>query len=1428
MKTKRIWKLGLSLIIAVAFILPTGAMADTGGQGASDGQIINEMKIIENPGQTREEIRVESPLQEQEVCIVDINLLPKMPVDCYDVNITLENTLLGFPTDCEIKAFIDIFKEEEIPTEEIICFDFEDTWDIYNYWDSVDDTTDGTSGPGGIDTWCRTDQRSSSPSYSMRSTQFDDHYMGNQLDYLMAHIENTENYDEIVVDFSSWVDGEIINYYGDLWLLEDYGWCEYSFDGISWTSFGDYYYDEPVWNTSKTHTIPGTTGQADIYFRFAWTTGPTIQNEGWYVDDVCFSGRESTGLGALVFTSHSLHQFVVPGGNGTQYVFEFPETWCPDEGNYTIRIWLLSETPDCDVCYPQADPFFFDVTIGDVYDIAITDNCIVSPASSPFEMGDDLVVEGTVCNEGTLDATNLPVTFSIKRQVIDTHYDDLVEGAYYPDDYIPYHFENPDSVDGTIHGCNFGAVVEDPEYSQSGFWHIDELNSVSPTHSWFNADDTDHYPAGISDALVVNFPAMGIDDLEDMADAIDFDVKFQVNWKLDTDDAVFGYMVFGNSWSSFGGTRTGYQEPFFGDITGGFVEYSLKDAFYWCASEYGLLDDMGDMNPILYFAQEYSDGLDITEATGVGIGLDSNDRTDTVGDPTGTWSGVMIDNIKVISVWEGSEVSKEVVIIDELKAATPSDPKECEDVEFRWEEMPTGHFIEKKSVPMDDNEDNNEMTEPFSVEVLWAEIDEDDVEHYDLTAGLDSHWHVTTSGYDHYLWCGEESTGSYGDDWNDVLLFAPDKDPELDWSGGSVIFDLDEYCEIEVGSDEVIMEINPHVSDPGYSWYAYDPQPTPVQWEDFETPPAGGGAPFAAPGWATTDNIGGQGWFQVPYGWGYDPGWYIPSQVVSPIQYAVSDVWIWGPVDESIIYGPLDFTLNPATTVDYVTTFIVSGTTSALEVNVWSGGVTPQPDIMTMLDYNTPDNVGYITGEPYCISEFTIDSQHSTLTDPTQVYVQFKHAATPTFGVECFGIDDLFLLGNQLPPPGVSEYGWRHTTYTFAPDMFVNPITSDTFLNEIGAFTDDLGFRLRFTSDENTHVRGILVDDVHIHDGVGGDLFALDECDDLDNFLLDTVVSGDWWYYDLGYGGWVCQDQISGYIPNDVDCALVWDTSVPQAVAAELRFTHEFDLQTDDYCYLEFSTDGGSSWIAPVRYTGVGSGDVEIDMSSFTGKNVLIRWRVSTDEDTMSNVYKVKDVKIFADIDIHAPVTVGSLSGTVLHGWYSSPVTFTAIATDDYSGVAATYYKIDGGSTMTYSSPVTISVNGEHYVEYWSVDKVGNEEAHHTTATFKIDTGSAPSVAITAPGDGLYLFGNQLISLSGRTIIIGGFTVQATASDSDSGVYRVQFALDGTVFGEDTSSPYSAYCGEKHTGAGSITVTAEDFTGNTASAQKAITYFKFL
>jgi hypothetical protein len=180
----------------------------------------------------------------------------------------------------------------------------------------------------------------------------------------------------------------------------------------------------------------------------------------------------------------------------------------------------------------------------------------------------------------------------------------------------------------------------------------------------------------------------------------------------------------------------------------------------------------------------------------------------------------------------------------------------------------------------------------------------------------------------------------------------------------------------------------------------------------------------------------------------------------------------------------------------------------------------------------------------------------------------------------------------------------------------------------------------------------------------------------------------------------------------------------------------------------------------------------------------------------------------------------------VIHNYYSSAVIFKATATDDLSGVAATYYKLDGGSQQTYSAQVSIGT-GTHYVEYWSVDNAGNIEVHKFTPTFVVDAGTGPTVTITGPTTGLYLFGNKLIDMA-KTIIIGAFTIEATASDVGSGVASVEFFLDGTSIGSDISSPYSILCSAKHMGAGTIKAVARDYADNQGEASLDITYFKFV
>ncbi|WP_169085128.1 OmpL47-type beta-barrel domain-containing protein [Paenibacillus sp. PL91] len=66
-------------------------------------------------------------------------------------------------------------------------------------------------------------------------------------------------------------------------------------------------------------------------------------------------------------------------------------------------------------------------------------------------------------------------------------------------------------------------------------------------------------------------------------------------------------------------------------------------------------------------------------------------------------------------------------------------------------------------------------------------------------------------------------------------------------------------------------------------------------------------------------------------------------------------------------------------------------------------------------------------------------------------------------------------------------------------------------------------------------------------------------------------------------------------------------------------------------------------------------------------------------------------------------------------GWATKDTKVTFMANDADSGVAATYFTVDGGAQQTGNS-VTLTSEGTHTLVYWSVDRAGNAEQPHTVA----------------------------------------------------------------------------------------------------------------
>ena len=75
--------------------------------------------------------------------------------------------------------------------------------------------------------------------------------------------------------------------------------------------------------------------------------------------------------------------------------------------------------------------------------------------------------------------------------------------------------------------------------------------------------------------------------------------------------------------------------------------------------------------------------------------------------------------------------------------------------------------------------------------------------------------------------------------------------------------------------------------------------------------------------------------------------------------------------------------------------------------------------------------------------------------------------------------------------------------------------------------------------------------------------------------------------------------------------------------------------------------------------------------------------------------------------------------------WHTSDFTITLTATDDLSGVAETYYRINDGPIQNVSAheqPLITTEGANNKLEYWSIDNAGNEELPHKILTeIKLD-----------------------------------------------------------------------------------------------------------
>ncbi len=132
------------------------------------------------------------------------------------------------------------------------------------------------------------------------------------------------------------------------------------------------------------------------------------------------------------------------------------------------------------------------------------------------------------------------------------------------------------------------------------------------------------------------------------------------------------------------------------------------------------------------------------------------------------------------------------------------------------------------------------------------------------------------------------------------------------------------------------------------------------------------------------------------------------------------------------------------------------------------------------------------------------------------------------------------------------------------------------------------------------------------------------------------------------------------------------------------------------------------------------------------------------------------------------PVTTAVLEGREGEaGWYLSDVLVSLAAEDPDDEVESTSWRLDGGDWQAYSAPFAVSGDGEHALEYYSVDIAGNEEAARAVS-LRIDA-SPPITDVSVSGEeGTYPW------------FVSDVTVLLSASDAPdgSGVAETLYSLD--------------------------------------------------
>src|SRR5215212_11350841 len=267
------------------------------------------------------------------------------------------------------------------------------------------------------------------------------------------------------------------------------------------------------------------------------------------------------------------------------------------------------------------------------------------------------------------------------------------------------------------------------------------------------------------------------------------------------------------------------------------------------------------------------------------------------------------------------------------------------------------------------------------------------------------------------------------------------------------------------------------------------------------------------------------------------------------------------------------------------------------------------------------------------------------------------------------------------------------------------------------------------------------------------------------------------------------------------------DASDGSPVTITFQFPHAAVSASSDS--LSFSQCGDSSTnTKSVTYTSNKPGDYSISVSAQDSNG-----RYNTGDATF--ILHVKPPAQPSDttnptISITTPNDGATLT--------SDSVTVKGTASDSGSGLEKVEVKIDSGSysaatgTGSWSFDVTNLSEGSHTITAQATDKAGNTATASIKVTYAVPDTTNPTISITSPNDG-------------ATLTSDSVTVKGTASDSGSGLEKVEVKIDSGSYSAATGTgSWSFDVTNLSEGSHTITAQATDKAGNTATASIKVTY----